>query len=211
MGIELIPDLIVSDVMMPKKDGFELCEVLKTDERTNHIPIVLLTAKADATSKMSGLEKGADAYLSKPFEARELLLRLRNLIELRRRVQKQFALSGKQLENNSNPKDLIHDPLLLKIYDLTIKNLSDTEYDMTRLCRALGMSRSQVFRKVKALTGIAPTSFIRSIRLQKGRQLLLSSNRTISEVAYEVGFTTLSYFSNSFFEEFGKRPIEMRK
>ena len=210
-AIESVPDLIVSDVMMPEKDGFELCESLKTDERTNHIPIVLLTAKADADSRLSGFEKGADAYLSKPFEPRELQLRLRNLVELQRQMQKQYSLAGKDLKDTSDPRKAIEDPFLQKIYDLVLENLSDADYDLARLCRALGMSRSQVFRKVKALTGHPPSLFIRSIRLQQSKQLLHNTDLTISEVAYDVGFTSPNYFSAAFLEEFGMRPSETRK
>lgn len=210
MATEALPDLIVSDVLMPEKNGYELTETLKNDERTDHIPIVLLTAKADLDSRISGLEKGADAYLAKPFEKRELLVRLEKLLELRQKLQAHYASvsnAAKDAETLSIPEH----PFLQKFYALVEKELSNPELDMNQLCRALGMSRSQVFRKLKALTDKSATVLIRSYRLQKGKQLLATSNLTVSEVAYEVGFTSLNYFSAAFFEEFGIRPSATRK
>ncbi|MEZ4991463.1 MAG: two-component regulator propeller domain-containing protein [Saprospiraceae bacterium] len=145
MAIEAVPDLIVSDVMMPEKDGYELTETLKNDERTDHIPIILLTAKADLDSRISGLEKGADAYLAKPFEKRELLIRLEKLLELRRKLQVRYAKvtdSAEDAETLSVPEH----PFLQKFYGLVEKEISNPDLDMNQLCRALGMSRSQVFR-----------------------------------------------------------------
>ncbi|HMQ88117.1 MAG TPA: ATP-binding protein [Flavilitoribacter sp.] len=204
---EQVPDLIVSDVMMPEKDGFELTDTLKKDERTDHIPIVLLTARADTDSRISGLEKGADAYLAKPFEKRELLIRLEKLLALRQTLQARYA----RFSPEENGAAGFEDPFLQKFYALVEKELANPDLDMVRLCRSLGMSRSQVFRKLKALTGKSASLFIRSIRLQKGRQLLADSDLTVSEVAYEVGFTSLNYFSAAVFEEFGIRPSATRK
>ena len=210
MAIEQVPDLIVSDVMMPEKDGYELTTTLKNDERTDHIPIVLLTAKADFDSRMSGLEKGADVYLAKPFEKRELLVRLEKLLELRRKLQARYAGWVKVAEDAGEPAAPEH-PFLQKFHGLIEEEMSNAELDMEKLCRSLGMSRSQLFRKAKALTDKSPTVLIRSIRLQKGRELLATSELTISEIAYEVGFTSLNYFSAAFFEEFGVRPSSFRK
>ncbi|MEM6397566.1 MAG: tetratricopeptide repeat protein [Bacteroidota bacterium] len=207
-AIETIPDLIISDVMMPEVDGNELTQTLKQDERTNHIPIILLTAKSDSDSKISGLEMGADAYLSKPFEERELFVRIDKMLELRRNLQQRYA--------NFTPGDAedlqrIENPFLQKMYGFLEDKLADADLDMEQLSKGLGMSRTQVFRKVKALTGQAPTLFIRSVRLKKGKQLLETTDLTISEVAYEVGFTSLSYFSTAFLAEFGIRPSNTRK
>ena len=209
-AIEHMPDLIVSDVMMPEKDGYALTETLKNDERTDHIPIVLLTAKVDLDSKISGLKKGADAYLGKPFEKRELLVRLEKLLELRKKLQTRYA----QLSNSeevSHNSFFSENPFLQKFHDLVEKEYSNPELDMNQLSRSLGMSRSQVFRKLKALTGKSPTVLIRTIRLQKAKQLLNTSDLNISEIAYEVGFTSPNYFSAAFFEEFGVRPSATRK
>ncbi|MCB0522740.1 MAG: tetratricopeptide repeat protein [Saprospiraceae bacterium] len=210
MAIEQVPDLIVSDVMMPEKDGYELTETLKNDERTDHIPIVLLTAKADLDSKISGLEKGADAYLAKPFDKRELLVRLEKLLELRKKLQARYTQlpdATGEAEMTSSPEH----PFLQKFYGLVEAELSNAELSMDEICQKLGMSRSQVFKKLKALTGKSATALIRSFRLQCGKKLLATTDLTISEVAYEVGFTSLNYFSVSFFEEFGERPSSFRK
>ncbi len=207
MAVEQVPDLVISDVMMPEKDGFELTEKLKNDERTDHIPIILLTAKADVDSKINGLEKGADAYLAKPFEKKELMVRLEKLLELRKKLQTRYAI----FSENGNTDKQLEDPFLQKLYALVEEEISNPELDMNKLCRSLGMSRSQVFRKLKAITGKSATAFIRSIRLQKGKQLLAKSNLTISEVAYEVGFTSLNYFSAAFLEEYGIRPSAVQK
>lgn len=208
-ALELIPDLIVSDVMMPEKDGFELCQALKNDERTSHIPIVLLTARADASSRMEGLSRGADEYIAKPFDRQELEIRLRNLLENRRRLQARYA-SLPLPPASEDPELILEDAFLLKIRDVVEAHLSDADFEMPQLERALGMSRSQIFRKVKALTNQSPTLFIRSVRLHKAKELLQSSKLSVAEVAYEVGFTTPSYFSTAFLEEFGKNPSDFR-
>ncbi|MEO1258938.1 MAG: tetratricopeptide repeat protein [Bacteroidota bacterium] len=205
-AIESIPDLIVSDVMMPEKNGYELTKTLKNDERTDHIPIILLTAKADLDSKISGLEKGADAYLAKPFEEKELLVRLEKLLELRKKLQARY------IGHSQKPKEeKVEDPFFQKFYSLVEGHIADPQLDMNKVSRSIGMSRTQVFRKLKAITGKSPTALIRSIRLQKGKELLSADDLTVSEVAYEVGFTSLNYFSTAFFEEFGVRPSSFRK
>lgn len=206
-AIEETPDIIISDVMMPKKNGLELTQTLKNDERTDHIPIVLLTAKSDIESKIEGLQKGADAYIAKPFEERELRVRLEKLLELRKKLQARFA----ELSDFSTTKEaVITDPFLQKFYDLVEKEISNPDLNMNQMCRALGMSRSQVFRKTKALTGKSASNFIRSVRLQKGKELLTNTDLTVSEIAYDVGFTSLNYFSAAFFEEYGIRPSTFR-
>ena len=209
-AIENVPDLILSDVMMPVKDGFELCDTLKNDERTSHIPIILLTAKADFESKMSGLEKGADVYLSKPFEPKELFVRLKHLLELRKKLQARYASFSVAPAISEKPLS-IEDAFLQKIRTLLEKDLSDVDFGMPQLCQGLGMSRSQIYKKVKALTGHSPSQHVRSIRLHHAQNLLKTSDLNVSEVAYEVGFSSPSYFSDVFLEEFGVRPNETRK
>ena len=212
-ALETIPDLIISDVMMPEKDGFEVCEELKNDERSSHIPIVLLTAKADVESRIAGISRGADAYLKKPFYQRELLAVLQNLFEIRKKLQARytsFITQGPTTEEVPiAEKELtIEDAFLQTIRDLVEKDLSSAEFGMPQLCRGIGMSRSQIYKKVKALTGRSPSQFIRSIRLYHAQKLLKKSEMNISEVAYEVGFSSPVYFSNAFFKEFGIRPKE---
>ena len=209
-ALENVPDLIVSDVMMPIKDGFEVLETLKNDERTSHIPIILLTAKADVQSRLSGLRRGADAYLAKPFHQEELLVTVANLLELRRKLQAKYshwgAVPGDAPVADTDPEDVF----LQKIRSVVEANLSDTDFEMPQLERALAMSRSQIYRKVKALTGKSPSLFIRSIRLHHGRHLLLTTDMTVSEIAYEVGYSGLNNFSDAFLEEFGERPGKLR-
>jgi len=223
-ALENVPDLIVSDVMMPFKDGFEVVETLKNDERTSHIPIVLLTAKADVESRIKGLRRGADAYLSKPFHQEELLATLENLLEQRRKLQEKFLSQqfavGRQHEATDTPlptidlrtADLtIEDAFLQKFRAVVEANLSDPDFEMPQLERGLGMSRSQIFRKMKALTGKSPSLFIRSIRLHHSRHLLQTTTLTVSEIAYEVGYSAVNNFSDAFMEEFGERPTAVRK
>ena len=205
-AIEQVPDLIVSDVMMPKKDGFELCKTLKTDERTSHIPIILLTAKADFESKIEGLTKGADAYLAKPFEQKELLVRLKKLLELRQKLQQKYQ-SPEFIDTPSGHEDAF----IQKVQKAVLDNLDDEDFDIVRLCRELAMSRSQIHRKLKALTDKSTSIFIRSIRLQKGRELLQTTDLSISEIAYQVGFRHPNHFSNFYSDVFGESPSETRK
>lgn len=203
-ALEQIPDLIVSDVVMPEKDGFEVCGILKLDERTSHIPIILLTARADVESRIAGLKRGADAYLAKPFNETELLARLEKLLALRRSLQERYAAS--RLPYSPPP-----DPFLQKVRRIIENNLADPDFGILQLCRATGRSRAQLFRKIKALTGKSTSLFIRTVRLQKARELLITTNLNISEVAYEVGFKDLSYFSRTFSKEFGVAPSATRR
>lgn len=210
-AIELVPDIIISDVMMPQKDGFELCYTLKKDPRTSHIPIILLSAKADQNSKLEGLRKGADAYLTKPFDQNELQVRLAQLVELRREMQGRFGHFAQQMPMTIAETHSIEDEFLRKIRQLVEANISDVDYGILQLCSSLHLSRSQLFRKVKALTGQSTSLFIRSIRLQKAKELLQSTNLSISEIAYDVGFTSPAYFTRAFSEVFGGPPSKIRE
>jgi AraC-like DNA-binding protein len=186
-------------------------ETLKNDERTSHIPIIMLTAKADVESRLSGLRRGADAYLAKPFNQEELTVTVDNLLELRRMLQAKYSQWGTATGDSAavpgaDPEDVF----LQKIRSVVEANLSDPDFEMPQLERALGMSRSQIYRKVKALTGKSPSLFIRSIRLHHGRRLLQTTDLTVSEIAYEVGYSALNNFSDAFLEEFGERPGKAR-
>ena len=208
-AFQKIPDIIISDVMMPLKDGFEVCATLKNDERTSHIPIILLTAKADIASRIEGLERGADAYLAKPCEKKELLVRLQQLLQLRRRLQERYA-SGAVPAPSSDKGFQIEDAFLQKIRLLVEENLDDADFGIAELCRALLLSRSQLHRKLKALTNRTTSRVIRTIRLQNAKTLLQSSELTIAEVAYDTGFKDPNHFSRVFKEEFGMTPSELR-
>jgi signal transduction histidine kinase/CheY-like chemotaxis protein/AraC-like DNA-binding protein len=206
LALEQVPDLIISDVMMPEKDGFELCEILKNDERTSHIPIILLTAKADMESKISGLRKGADAYLTKPFEQEELMVRLDKLFELRKKLQARYSSLGPETAPENKEDEFVQ-----KVRQSVLENISDETYGIAQLCRAVALSRAQLHNKLKALTGQSTSHFVRSIRLHKAKELLESSDLNISEVGYEVGFKNPAHFSSAYFDQFGLPPSKTRK
>jgi len=206
----VIPDLIISDVMMPKMDGYELCQKLKTDERTSHIPVILLTAKADKKSKLEGLEIGADDYLIKPFNMEELQIRIQNLIEQRERLRQRF---GKDI--TLQPKDLAITSADEKFLNRAIKiideNIEETEFNAEQFSREIGLSRSQLHRKLKALTDQSAIEFIRSYRLNYSRQLLDKKYGNVAEISYAVGFNNPSYFAECFKKQFGYLPSKMLK
>ncbi len=184
MGIEKateeLPDMIISDVMMPEMDGFEVCENLKKDERTNHIPIILLTAKATPEDKLSGLSYGADAYLIKPFKKEELEIRMENLMEIRRTLQTKYSsslLSSQVLEEALSKEEVF----VKRLEEVILANLDDEKFSIHHLSRELTLSRSQAHRKVKALTGMSTAVYIRNVRLQKAKELLISTELPISE------------------------------
>ncbi len=204
---EAIPDLIISDVMMPTMDGFELCAKIKTDERTSHIPVILLTAKASGESKIEGLETGADDYLTKPFDTRELLVRIRTLIEQRRRLQEKF-----RREILVQPGDItvtsLDEQLLQRAIDTVEKNISDPAFDTVRMAKDVGMSRMLLNTKLKALTGQPTGEFIRTLRLKRAAQLLQQGYGNVTQVAFAVGFQSLSYFAKTFRKQFGHSPSD---
>ena len=209
-AIDEVPDLIISDIMMPYKDGFEVCKILKEDLRTSHIPIVLLTAKADIDSRLDGLRRGADAYLTKPFNQQELLIRLEQLLKLRQHLQGRYQ-TLEPLPPTKEVQLQQEDKFILEVRALIEKHLQDTDFGIPILCKAMGMSRTQLHLKIKALTKHSASHYIRAIRLHKAKTLLESSDLTISEIAYEVGFSDPSYFSRTFSEEFGQSPRSFQK
>jgi signal transduction histidine kinase/DNA-binding response OmpR family regulator len=215
-ALELVPDIIISDVMMPEKDGYEVCETLKNDERTSHIPIILLTAKATDADRLTGLRRGADAYLMKPFNKEELFVRLKKLVELRRRLQERYAgrrndIFEKNVISETPSEPTLEDLFLQKIRQAIEAKMDDTELGIVHLCRAASLSHTQLFRKLKALTGLNPTLFIRKVRLQRAAELLKTTELNVSEIAYEVGFSDPNYFSRAFHEEYGRTPSEERR
>ena len=213
-AIDIIPDLVISDVMMPEKDGFEVCEILKTDNRTSHIPVILLTAKADVESKLQGLESGADAYLPKPFYKKELFVRTRKLLELRQMLQAHyFQIASDPASNPSNTLATTEkeSAFLLNVKMIIENHLSDAHFEVSILCKELGMSRSQLHRKLTALTGKSPIRLVRNVRLAKARSLLQETNLTVAEVAYDTGFSDPNYFSRVFSKEFGETPTTYKE
>lgn len=207
---ELIPDIIISDVMMPLMDGFEVCRMLKEDNRTNHIPIILLTAKAHSKDKLTGLTKGADAYLIKPFEKAELLVRLENLLSIRRTLQQKYLeelnIAGQTINTSNNqPLSFIQQ---VEQYILTHIEEDLTVHD---LARSQHLSRSQLHRKIKAVTGKSTAVYIRHLRVLKAKELLHTTDSSISEIAYQVGFKSPDYFSQIYKSTFGVAPSLEKK
>ena len=205
---ESVPDLIVSDVMMPIMDGLQLCKKLKDDVITSHIPVILLTARSTEAHQMEGYDSGADAYLTKPFSAELLISRIANL--LKNRKQLKLLLDDKQ---NEESKEKISTPDKIFIDNLKEaikKNMSNPNLRMDDLGDEIGLSRVQMYRKVKVLTGLSPTELLRQMRLQRAAALLSSTTKTVAEIAFEVGFNTPGYFSKCFKEQYGKQPTDLR-
>ncbi len=204
-----IPDLIISDVMMPNMDGYELCGHLKTNTKTNHIPVILLTAKATQENKIEGLETGADDYLIKPFDEEELKVRIKNLINLREQLQIKY-----QQEVWLRPKEVkvtsVHQKFLEDIKDAIEQNMDNDQFSVEDLGGFLAMSRSQVHRKLKALTDQSATRFIRNYRLHRAAELLKKESGNVTEIAYRVGFSSQTYFSKCFQELFDCTPSEYK-
>ena len=209
LALQTIPDIIICDVMMPKKDGYEVCKTLKDNFRTNHIPIIMLTAKADIESKISGLEFGADAYITKPFDKRELLVRIDKLIETRQKLKDKFSDIISSSSNNNKPKGL-NEIFLHNLLENLGKNYHDERYGIDQLCMDLGISRTQLHRKLIALTGKTTSDFIRHYRIKKAKEFLLDSDITVSEIAYQVGFKDPNYFTKSFAKDIGMTPSQYR-
>jgi signal transduction histidine kinase/DNA-binding response OmpR family regulator/ligand-binding sensor domain-containing protein len=209
MARDHIPDLVVSDVMMPGMDGFELCKKLKTDNLTSHIPVILLTAKAEDTDRMTGLETGADAYLTKPFNAHELNIRIKNLIELRKKLRTKFSdkLVVKPSEITVTSMDR---EFMKKLLSVVEKHISDAKFSVTQLGSEMNMSVSQLNRKLKAIIDQSPQKFIRSIRMQRALEMLNNNTGNISEISWEVGFEDPGYFSRVFKMHFGYPPSEVK-
>ena len=203
------PDIIISDVMMPEMDGIALCRALKANIRTSHIPVVLLTARTAFTQQKAGLETGADAYLTKPFSPELLKIKLQNLLQSQEKL-KRFYLN---LFNINQPQPVpdeasLDEKFLLRIYEILKENLEDPAFNVDGLSSALGMSRSLVYKKIRALTGIPPVSYLRAIRMQEAAKLLSTGKYKVFEVMSLVGVSDEKYFRQTFSREFGCSPSD---
>jgi len=205
IAYETIPDLVISDVMMPKMNGFQVCQSLKTDERTSHIPIILLTAKAEAKNKIEGLETGADDYLFKPFYPKELKVRIQNLIELRRKLRSRFSTET-TLKASEITTTSVDEKFLNRLLDIVEAHLIEEDFGVEQLTKEIGMSQPQLWRKIQALVNQNPKVFIRSIRLQHAKKMLEQNAGNVAEVAFAVGLINLSYFARCFQEQYGHPP-----
>ena len=208
---ELLPDIIISDIMMPEMDGFELCKAIKQNTLTNHIPVILLSARTDDTDRLKGLQLGADAYLKKPFNQEELNIRIDQLIHLRKEMKSKYSDPSNWVISNKGNQLKTENHFLERAIKSIFSHIDNNEYRSIYLARDLGVSETQLYRKLKALTGKSTALFIRSIRLKHAVHLLQTSRLTISEIAYETGFSDTSYFSRVFKEEYNMSPSEWRQ
>lgn len=207
---QIIPDVIICDIMMPGKDGFEVTKTLKKQEKTSHIPIILLTAKAGLETRIGSLEIGADAYVPKPFSSEELKARIKNLIDGRKKLKDKYSRSLMVRP------DVAHEPSMEEKFLIRVKNavdehLDDEQFTVEELSREVGMSRAQLHRKLIALTGKSASRFVRNYRLEHAYQLLQNKVGTVSEIAYRVGYSSPAYFTKCFTEDFGISPSQVKK
>jgi len=206
-AVETIPDLIISDVMMPRMDGFALCEKLKTDERTSHIPIILLTAKAGTDHKIEGLETGADEYLVKPFDAKELQVRVKNLIDQRRKLRERYRKEGgirlKEIAITSADERFMN-----RAIEVVESHISDQGFTAEQFAGEMFLSRMQLHRKMRALTDLSPWQFVRKVRLHRAADLLRKRAGNVSDIAYQIGYDSPSRFAEAFRQEFGQTPSD---
>jgi YesN/AraC family two-component response regulator len=209
-ALELLPDVVISDVMMPEMDGFELCRTLKEDLRSSHIPIVLLTARADVDSRIEGLEMGADAYLAKPFNQQELEVSLRKSLELRERLRQRYAGGELPPAPAAAGEFRREDAFVQQLRELIAQHYADDRFNVEALAKSLAMSETQLRRKTKALLDEMPKDILRAYRLEKAYDLLQQGDLNVSEVAYATGFVDVAHFSNTFYQAYGKRPGAVR-
>lgn len=207
LALKIVPDLIVSDVMMPKKDGYALCKAVKTNKTTSHIPVILLTAKADQKSKIEGLSQKADAYISKPYDVEELLLSIKNLIESRKALQEVYKNLHETSPTTNQP---LEDVFINQIKQHVLNNIENESFGIEELCAILNISRTGLHNKIKALTGLPITGFVNYIKLQKAKDLMLNTTLNNNEISIKTGFNTYQYFSTKFKEEFGISPKKFR-
>ena len=208
---ESVPDLIVSDVMMPVMDGLSFCRNIKEEPMTSHIPVILLTARSTESQQLEGLDSGADAYMTKPFSSQLLLARIDNLLKSRRQLKHLFDDRSVMAQVETEKLSAPDRTFIERLKELMQKNLDNSNMKMDDIGAGLGISRVQLYRKVKALTGLSPIELLRQMRLQKAYTLLKTTDWTISEIAYAVGFSSPGYFTTCFKKQFGKYPTEIKK
>lgn len=207
LALSIVPDVIISDIMMPIMDGYELCKALKTNIATSHIPVMLLSAKSSTESRITGLETEADVYMTKPFNPLELQLQVRNIYKQHQKIKKKYLHSESLIPDDSSSNS-IEQKFIMKLSDLMEEKHKDPEYSVEQLSSDIGLSRSQLHRKLRALTDTSTSKFIRVYRLKKAMLLLKQNSASISEIAYDVGFNNVSYFNKCFLETYGIRPGE---
>ena len=210
MAVDIIPDLIICDVMMPGSDGIACCERLKSDPRTDHIPIILLTAKAELADRMDGLRAGADDYITKPFSSEELRIKVNNLINQRNQLKIRF---GRHIQSSYKdlPMKSSDARFLEKAISIVHEQIGNSEFDITQFSSSMNLSRTHLHKKLKVITDQSPSEFVRNLRLQRAAQLLAAETDQVSVIAYDTGFNNLSYFTRMFKAKYGVSPTEYKR
>ena len=206
-----IPDLIVSDIMMPRMDGFELCRLVKSTFETSHIPLILLTALSEKTDELHGLGLGADDYMTKPFDMKTLTQRITSIIHNRRIIGAKFIAAGNVTEAKTmsgEPVNMLNDVFVKQALEVVVRYLDDADFGKEEFAKEMGVSTSLLFKKIKALTGISVVDFIRNVRMEHAMKLINEKEYSISEIAYKCGFSSIGYFSTVFKKHFGKSPTD---
>jgi CheY-like chemotaxis protein len=215
LALELVPDVVLTDWMMPEMDGLQLCKALKEDLRTSHIPILLLTARNTVQDRLDGLRRGADVYLTKPFVEEELLLEVKRLIGLKDRFLHRYKQTSSSPLDGHSPLSLEdtvpEDAFMQHLEKVCLEHLSDSTFNVELMGRALALSHTQLHRKLVALTGKSPVHYLRHLRLLKAQELLTGTKLTVAEIAYQCGFEDPSYFTRIFTRELGKTPTQYRE
>ena len=206
-----LPDVVISDVMMPEMNGIELCRKIKGSMATSHIPVVLLTAKATQNDYIEGLENGADIYLEKPFSEEVLKAQIKSLMKNKERLRNSFKTNAVGSSTSPAVISKLDRQFIEKITKIIEKKMADSEFNIDSLVQEVGISRSGLFAKLKALTGMTPNDYIRLIRLRKAASLLVNEGISSSEACFQVGFSSPSYFSKCFQDQFGMSPSEFKK
>ena len=207
---DAMPDLIITDVMMPEVDGYELCKAVKSSDVLDHVPVLMLTARAEPDRAAEGFDAGADAYLAKPFSMRDLHSRIHSLLQNRRRVRKRFSWA-RLGDAETVEVDSADERFIARARESVLDHLDDEHFNVDAFAADVGLSPRQLQRKLKSITDLTPSAFIRRMRLERGAQLVQQDYGTISEIAYEVGFSSPSYFSRCFKDEFGTSPSEFER
>lgn len=219
MAARYVPDLIICDVMMPVMDGLECCRYIKNEVSTSHIPVLMLTACSMDEQRIQGYDSGADGYLSKPFNINVLKSRCSSLIANRKRIKDLWLSRPSELSKdspekttvtNSLPTDDIDNEFYNRFLKILNEGMGNPELNVDMIASKMGLERSQFYRKIKALTNYAPVELIRRLRLQRGRELLISTEKTIGEIAYETGFSTPAYFTKCYRDAYGETPSQVR-
>lgn len=204
------PDLIVSDIMMPEMDGLELTHKLKNDLKTCHVPIILLTAKSSIEQRIDGLDEGADSYIPKPFSKVHLQIRVKKLLELRKKIHDRYK-SQHLIETETDGISRLDKKFLNNISKIVEDNLQKSEFTVEELSDLVGLSRVQIYRKIKKITGMSVSEYVRMVKLKSSLELINTSRMSMSEIAYEVGFSSPSYFAQCFKKQFGISPSDYAK